>query len=189
MELFVPLVQSLPLACCCPLRPPSCLKQSLTSWEGVFCFAVVLCGSEQALTTFCDSQLLPEKPELLLLSATLPVLIALDLSFHKKWPYQKGAEFGLASWPGKETKGNAQKWVPEQDRNIRTSLREDFWLFSSCAAGFFLILDLIIKYLSKIKHMCILICLSEVHSGIVICSCYCANECEWKTGLIKSLCQ
>lgn len=56
-QLSVPVVQSLPLAWFCPLKPPGCLKQSLTSWGGVFCFAVMLCGSEQALTTFCDSQL------------------------------------------------------------------------------------------------------------------------------------
>lgn len=55
---------------------------------------------------------------------------------------------------------------------------EDFWLFSSCA-GVFLVLDLIIKYLSKIKHRCILIYLATVH----------ASECECKTGLVESLCQ
>lgn len=174
------------------LEASFCLKQSLTSSEGVFCFAVVLCGSEQALTTFCDSPLCYQRTQNYYYFQLLFLCWQHWIWLYEKWPHQMKPEFGLASWPGKETIGNAQKWVPEQDRSIRTSLIEDFWLFSSCA-GFFLILSLIIKYLNKIEHMCILICPSEVCSGVVICSwcCACEDTCEHecKTGLVKSLCQ
>lgn len=65
------------------LLPTFLLKQSLTSSQGVFCFAVVLCGTEQALATFCDPLCVTREPRTTATFSYSPctdVLIALDLS-------------------------------------------------------------------------------------------------------------
>lgn len=65
------------------LLPTFWLKQSLTSSERVFCFAVALSGTEQALATFCDPLCVTREPRTTATFSYSPctdVLIALDLS-------------------------------------------------------------------------------------------------------------
>ena len=81
------------------------LKQGLTSSEGAFCFAL----SKLSLP-FVIRFVLPENPELLRLSATLPV---------------------------QDTKGNAQREVPEHGEEYKNKSDGSFWLFCSCVACFF----------------------------------------------------